>query len=76
MWRFLMVLWVGLLYVIVVFPDHTHFFIYEFNPFVDKMNFDKMSNMINFRINIWTESMLSITPREKCYIIKSVGSTI
>ena len=27
LWLFLMVLWVGLQYVIVVFPDHTHFLI-------------------------------------------------
>ena len=27
LWLFLMVLWVGLQCAIVVFPDHTHFFI-------------------------------------------------
>ena len=27
LWLFLMVLWVGLQFVIVVFPDHAHFFI-------------------------------------------------
>ena len=28
MWLFLVVPWVGLLYVMVVFPDHTHFFFF------------------------------------------------
>ena len=31
LWLFLAVLWVGLLCVIVVFPDHTHFLIKEFD---------------------------------------------
>ena len=34
----------------------------EFNPLVDKLNFDKMSNMINFWVYIWPKSMLSVTP--------------
>ena len=60
--------------------DNTHIYIYifkyfglvnEFNPNVEKLNFDKMSNMINFRVFIRPKSMLSITLRKKCCIIKS-----
>ena len=29
LWLFLTVPWVGLQYMIVVFPDHTHFFVYD-----------------------------------------------
>ena len=32
----------------------------EFNPFVDKLNFYKLSNIINFRVNIRLKSMLNI----------------
>ena len=39
----------------------------EFNSFIDKLNFDEMPNMNNFRVNI---SMLSITPCKSCCIIK------
>ena len=38
--------------------------------------FDQMSNMINFRDKIKTNSMMSITPCKKCYIIKLVSFTI
>ena len=31
-------------------------------PLLNKRNFDKMSYMINFGINDWTKSMLSVTP--------------
>ena len=33
LWLFLTVLWVGLQYVIVVFPDHTHL-LFSYNPLV------------------------------------------
>ena len=46
----------------------------EFNPFVDKLNFNKMSNMINFGVYIWLKSMLSVTLGKKCCIIKSMSS--
>ena len=48
----------------------------EFNPLVDKLNFDKMPNMINFGIYIWPKSMLSVTPGKNCCIIKSMSSII
>ena len=50
--------------------------VYEFNPLVDKLNFDKMSNMINIRVYIWSKSMLSVTPSKKRCIIKSMSSII
>ena len=37
--------------------------------FINKRNFDKMSYMINFGINDWTKSMLSITPCKSGSII-------
>ena len=46
----------------------------ELNPLVDKLNFDKMSNIINFGVYIWLNSMLSVTPCKKCCIIKSMSS--
>ena len=48
----------------------------EFNPLVDKLNFDKMSNMIYFRAYIWLKSVLSVTSGKKCCIIKSMSSII
>ena len=37
------------------------------------MNFAKMLDMINFRFNVRTKRMLSITPSKERYIIKSVN---
>ena len=48
----------------------------EFNPLVDKLNFVKMPNMINFGVYIWPKSMLSVTPGKNCCIIKSMSSII
>ena len=48
----------------------------EFNPLVDILNFDKMPNMINLGIYIWSKSMLSVTPGKNCCIIKSMSSII
>ena len=45
---------------------HTGQTLYPLHNFVvqgdNKRNFDKMSYMINFGINDWTKSMLSVTP--------------
>ena len=41
-----------------------------FGPFVEKLNFDTMPNLINFRTNIKTKSILSIAPCKKSCIIK------
>ena len=81
-WLFFAVPWVSLQFVIVVFSDHTHLlfiFLYtgelnEFNSFIDKLNFDKMPNMINFCVNIRQKSILSIRPSKNCCIIKSISS--
>ena len=48
----------------------------EFNPFVEKLEFDKMPNIINFWVNKRSKSMLSIAPFKKCCIVKSMGSII
>ena len=48
----------------------------KFNPLIDKLNFDKMSSMVNFGVNIKLKSMLSVTPGTKCCIIKSMSSII
>ena len=40
------------------------------------MNFDKMLNMINFRVYIWPKSMLKVSPGMKCCIIQSMSSII
>ena len=33
-------------------------YVNEFNPLVDKLNFDKMPDMINFGVYIWPASKL------------------
>ena len=48
----------------------------EFNLLVDKLNFDKMPNMINFGIYIWPKSMFSVTRGKNCCIIKSMSSIV
>ena len=35
-----------------------------------------MSNMTNFGVYVWLKSMLSVTPRKKCCIIKWMSSII
>ena len=45
--------------------DKIHSFIYE-------RDFDKMYLVINFSIDKWTESMLSITSSQKCSLIHLV----
>ena len=44
--------------------------IYKINSFVYERDFDKMSLVINFSIDKWTESMLSITSSQKCNPIR------
>ena len=44
------------------------------NPYVDKLNSDKMPYMNNFRVNIRLKSILSITPCKKCCNLKSISS--
>ena len=48
----------------------------EFNRFVDKLNFDEILDMINFRLNVRLMCMLSIIPCKKYCIIKSMSSII
>ena len=39
------------------------------NTFINEWNFDEVSNVVNFRINVRTKSMLSITSsKESCFI--------
>ena len=74
---FFAVPWVSLQFVIVVFPDHTHLlFIFkytgelnEFNSFIDKLNFDKMPNMINFCVIFILATCMrkSIRMKDFCY---------
>ena len=41
----------------------------KLNTFVNKWNFDKMSFMVDLRIDIRTKEMLNITPcKESCFI--------
>ena len=40
--------------------------IYKINSFISERDFDKMSLVINFSIDKWTDSMLSITSSQKC----------
>ena len=58
LWLFLMLRWVGLQYVIVVFPDHTHF--------------KKFSNEIIKTFKKWTKFKLNICTKTK--IIKHTSS--
>ena len=55
-------------------------FIYKYTGlvllFVNTLYFDRMSDRINFRVNIGTNTMLSITPCKKCCINKSVSSFV
>ena len=38
-------------------------------PFINEWNFDEVSNMVNFRINVRAKSMLSIaSSTESCFI--------
>ena len=46
--------------------------IYIINSFIYERGFDKMSLVINFSIDKWTESMLSITSSQKCSLIHLV----
>ena len=43
--------------------------IYNIHSFINERDFDKMSLVVNFSINKWTESMLSITSSQKCSLI-------
>ena len=40
--------------------------IYNIHSFINERDFDKISLVINFSIDKWTESMLSITSSQKC----------
>ena len=44
----------------------------EFDPLVDNLNFDKKLNVINFKINIRTKNMLSITLHHKVCVLSSI----
>ena len=46
--------------------------IYKIHSFINERDFDKMSLVINFSIDKWTESMLSITSSQKCSLIHLV----
>ena len=46
--------------------------IYKIHSFIYERDFDKMSLVINFSIDKWTESMLSITSSQKCSLIHLV----
>ena len=58
LWLLLTVPWIGLQYVIVVFPDHTHFLYFKFIDMSDKTN--KVSQfkyiqreLLEFAIMFW-----------------------
>ena len=44
-------------------------YINELHIFVNEWNIDKMSFIIDLRIDIMTKKMLNITPCEKCCLI-------
>ena len=46
--------------------------IYKIHSFIYERNFDKMSLVINFSIDKWTESMLSLTSSQKFSLIHLV----
>ena len=46
--------------------------IYQIDSFINERDFDKISLVINFSIDKWTESMLSITSSQKCRLIHLV----
>ena len=46
--------------------------IYKMHSFINERDFDKMSLVINFSIDKWTESMLSITSSQKCSLIHKI----
>ena len=46
--------------------------IYKIHSFIYVRDFDKMSLVINFSIDKWTKSMLSITSSQKCSLIHLV----
>ena len=46
--------------------------IYKIHSFINERDFDKMSLVINFSIDKWTESMSSITSSQKCSLIHLV----
>ena len=46
--------------------------IYKIHSFIYERDFDKMSLVINFSNDKWTESMLSITSSQKCSLIHLV----
>ena len=50
--------------------------IYKIHTFINERDFDKMSLVINFSIDNWTESKLSITSSQKCSLIHLVISII
>ena len=46
--------------------------IYKIHSFINERDFDKMSLVINFSIDKWTESMLSITSSQKCSLFSKL----
>ena len=46
--------------------------LYKIHSFINERDFDKMSLVINFSIDKWTESMLSIISSQKCSLIHLV----
>ena len=46
--------------------------IYKIHSFINEKDFDNMLLVINFSIDKWTESMLSITSSQKCSLIHLV----
>ena len=50
--------------------------IYKIHSSINERDFDKMSLVIDFSIDKWTESMLSITSSQKCSLIHLVIPTI
>ena len=46
--------------------------IYKIHSFINERDFDKMSLVINFSIEKWTESVLSITSNQKCSLVHLV----
>ena len=62
LWLFLTVSWVGLQYLIVVFPDHTHFFIILNDHLKKHLHLNVRLNieLLN-KINIFNQSECSLT---------------
>ena len=48
----------------------------EIDTLIDEWNFDKVPNLIHFRFNVWSKSVLSVTSSTKSCLIEAMFSII